>query len=439
MLTRRILIAVILFAALFVLAVPRPAEGSSSVSVSFFHEQLSPHGRWVVAGSYGDCWVPGSVAAGWSPYVDGEWIWTDYGWTWASYDPWGDIPYHYGTWVWVDPYGWVWVPGTIWAPAWVTWAYTDDYIGWAPVPPSFVLSATGYFGRPIVVSERYYCFVPTRQFVGVNVSTVRVPLQQNATIFTQATKTTHYTVSSGVVRVAGPPASQIERVIGRRIERVGIDRAKTKPTTLSAGGVAKARSLHVVAPAPERARAIHAVAKEGGKRPEAQAKPQRAAVEKPKPAKPEKSASATAPKHERVVAAPKKYEPPPPKVARKEESKPKPKPEHTTAATRSRPETRREASPQVKSAEKPRHEKPLAQSERHEETSVAAGTGHHASAGSTTRHEQAPPKHEQPKPAVAPPSAPAQSPSGQVKRERHAPPSSPPGQAKEKKKEKEKE
>jgi hypothetical protein len=31
--------------------------------------------------------------------------------------------------------GWVWVPGSEWAPAWVSWRESDDYIGWAPLPP----------------------------------------------------------------------------------------------------------------------------------------------------------------------------------------------------------------------------------------------------------------------------------------------------------------
>jgi len=68
----------------------------------------------------------------------------------------------------------------------VTWAYTDDYVGWAPVPPTFALSATGYFGAPVVVTATRYVFVPTRQFVGVPVATVRVPAQQGVTILPHA-------------------------------------------------------------------------------------------------------------------------------------------------------------------------------------------------------------------------------------------------------------
>jgi hypothetical protein len=226
------------------------------VGISFFHDQLAPHGRWVVAGSFGDVWVPSGVAAGWSPYVNGQWVWTDYGWTWVSYDPWGDIPYHYGTWTYVSDYGWSWVPGTVWAPAWVTWAYSDNYIGWAPVPVSFVFTSGGYFGAPVVVAASQYCFVPTTQFVGVNVSNVRVPVAQNTTIFANTTRATRFQVSNGVVHTAGLDPAHIQRVTGQQIQRASISQARTQPTTVAAAGVAKSSSIAVVAPARVRAQEL---------------------------------------------------------------------------------------------------------------------------------------------------------------------------------------
>jgi hypothetical protein len=242
--------------AVAVLGTASAAAAPVAVSVSVFHDQLAPHGRWVVAGSYGNCWVPSGVAAGWVPYVNGQWVYSDYGWTWVSDDPWGDIPYHYGTWALADPYGWVWVPGTVWAPAWVTWAYTDDYVGWAPVPPSFALSATGYFGSPVVVTSTHYVFVPTRQFVGVPVATVRIPAQQSVTILPHAVKTTRFDVSQGVVRVAGPPETRVAAVVGHPIQHVAVNSLRAQPTTLAAGGVTatKSQSVRVVAPATERAK-----------------------------------------------------------------------------------------------------------------------------------------------------------------------------------------
>ncbi len=246
-----------LFAALFAglgLALGTPDSASAqpgAVNIAVFHEQLAPYGRWVVAGSYGNVWVP-QARAGWAPYVDGQWVYTSYGWTWESDDPWGGVPCHYGSWAWVDPYGWVWTPGTVWAPAWVTWAYTDDYIGWAPIPPSFGFGVTGYVGAPVVLATARYCFVPTRQFVGVRVASVRVPVARNEVIFTKAVKTTEYRVTGGVVRTAGPPPARIEKVTQHKVAEVSIDRVRTRPTTLAEGGVAKASRIAPVAPAAER-------------------------------------------------------------------------------------------------------------------------------------------------------------------------------------------
>src|SRR5262249_33184520 len=143
----RVALAGVLFA-----LIAATASAQFSVSISYFHDTLAPHGRWVATSAYGDCWVPGGVAAGWAPYVAGQGAWTVSGWTWVSWAPWGAIAYPCGAWVWSPPYGWVWVPGTVWAPSWVTWAYTDDFIGWAPVPFSFAVTASGYLGPPVFVS-----------------------------------------------------------------------------------------------------------------------------------------------------------------------------------------------------------------------------------------------------------------------------------------------
>jgi hypothetical protein len=256
---RIILTAIFLTGVLAVFASP-PARASVSwsVSITSFHETLAPYGRWVVTRGYGEVWIPASIVVGWEPYSDGEWIWTDYGWTWVSYDPWGDAPCHYGTWVWVDPYGWVWLPGTIWAPAWVTWAWTDDYIGWAPVPATFVLASSGYSGPAVVAAPARYVFVPANQFVGVNVQAVRVPVSQNSVILSRSRKATHFSVSGGIVRAtADPPLAFVQRVSGKRIERTSVDKLKARPSPISAAHISGKR-IRVVAPASERSAAAAA-------------------------------------------------------------------------------------------------------------------------------------------------------------------------------------
>src|ERR1043166_3359220 len=99
--------------------------GQPSVSVgvsveiraeSDFYEPLTPHGEWVVVGSYGRCWRPGHVDRDWRPYSEGYWQRTDAGWYWVSDEPWAWATYHYGRWDYAAQYGWYWVPQIQWGP-----------------------------------------------------------------------------------------------------------------------------------------------------------------------------------------------------------------------------------------------------------------------------------------------------------------------------------
>src|SRR5204863_5814763 len=106
---------------------------------SDFYEPLAPHGEWVVVESYGRCWRPMRVEAGWRPYGDGYWQRTDAGWYWASNEPWAWATYHYGRWDFHAEFGWIWLPQTQWAPAWVAWQEGGGYVGWAPLRPSVTI------------------------------------------------------------------------------------------------------------------------------------------------------------------------------------------------------------------------------------------------------------------------------------------------------------
>jgi len=115
-------------------------HGSFGVSFGVFYDALSPHGEWITVGSGVYGWRPMGVAVGWRPYTVGRWCWTDDGWYWLSDEPWGWASYHYGRWTYDDYYGWIWIPGYDWAPAWVEWRYGGDYVGWAPLSPYAVFS-----------------------------------------------------------------------------------------------------------------------------------------------------------------------------------------------------------------------------------------------------------------------------------------------------------
>jgi hypothetical protein len=261
-------IAAILFAGTMVFVAPRPVSAAVSVSIDFFHHELSPYGRWVYTSRYGEIWYPTRVRSGWAPYVDGEWVYTDCGWTWVSDDAF-DAPFHYGTWVWVAGYGWCWEPGYVWGPAWVSWAWTDRYIGWAPLPSSFAITSAGYYGGAVTVAPSQYVFVPTNQFVGTNVSTVRVATAQNTAILAGAQRATRFSVSNGLVRAGGPPASLVQRAPGKPVRAVNVSSVsrKVKPTTIAAAGVKSGRRIPIAASVRERAARAAGLESRGGRAP----------------------------------------------------------------------------------------------------------------------------------------------------------------------------
>ncbi|MBA2538545.1 MAG: hypothetical protein H0V17_02830, partial [Deltaproteobacteria bacterium] len=104
-------------------------EGSSVPSVDVFYEELDPYGSFYDDPTYGWVFAPSQLT--YTPYTNGYWRNTDYGFTWVSHDPFGWATDHYGRWVWVNR--WVWRPDTTWGPAWVQWRVGANHVGWSPM------------------------------------------------------------------------------------------------------------------------------------------------------------------------------------------------------------------------------------------------------------------------------------------------------------------
>lgn len=157
----------------------------------FFTENLNPHGTWVEVSGYGSCWRPTGVAEGWRPYSEGYWAYTDVGWTWVSYEPFGSVVYHYGRWLRLMDGGWAWVPGREWGPAWVSWRHGDEYVGWAPLPPSARWrSDTGistWVDMTAGIGPSHYQFCAVRDFGAPLISQVIVSSARNS-LFVQITQ-----------------------------------------------------------------------------------------------------------------------------------------------------------------------------------------------------------------------------------------------------------
>jgi hypothetical protein len=125
--------------------VSTPGFGLQINAVGDFYQPLTPYGTWIEFGSYGRCWHPTQVAGDWQPYTYGSWEYSDAGWYFNSEEPWGWATCHYGSWAFEPNIGWIWIPGIQWAPAWVTWRTSDDYIGWAPCGPGRAVLAPSLF------------------------------------------------------------------------------------------------------------------------------------------------------------------------------------------------------------------------------------------------------------------------------------------------------
>jgi hypothetical protein len=169
--TRRILLVftmIFLCSALFAPAV------RADYDTVYFREQLAPYGRWIERPDYGWVWTPTLVPVYWKPYTTGHWEMTVDGMLWVADEPWGWIPFHYGRWSYDAFVGWFWVPGEVWAPAWVAWREGGGYTGWAPLPPFFIWEIgigfrRGNFGFDDI-DDDYWVFVPERDLMEREVS-----------------------------------------------------------------------------------------------------------------------------------------------------------------------------------------------------------------------------------------------------------------------------
>lgn len=204
------------------------ATGDPGVaSIAYFHTQLTPYGRWVVRPGYGEVWVPGWVAPGWRPYTTGHWVYTDQGWAWVADESWGWAPFHYGRWFYDAPVGWAWVPGTVWAPAWVAWRYGGGYVGWAALPPAvgFAVGVGVRFGGVdlgIAIAPTYYSFVPERSILAPRLAGTFAPPSRCAALVGTTTNVTNYSVVGNRVVNTGVPVASIERATGQPVPRMAI-------------------------------------------------------------------------------------------------------------------------------------------------------------------------------------------------------------------------
>jgi hypothetical protein len=150
------------------------------------YQDLDDNGDWRNEPDYGPVWVPRAVPAGWAPYHYGHWVWVEpWGWTWVDDAPWGFAPFHYGRWAYIGGY-WGWVPGPVavrpvYAPALVAWVGGSRFslaisvgrgpgIGWFPLGPRELYVPT-YRASPRYVNR---VNVTNTTITNINVTNINV-------------------------------------------------------------------------------------------------------------------------------------------------------------------------------------------------------------------------------------------------------------------------
>ncbi|MDQ3621857.1 MAG: hypothetical protein M3463_05110 [Verrucomicrobiota bacterium] len=224
-----------------------------------FYEPLQPYGAWVETEDYGYVYQPSiSISVNtWRPYTDGHWVHSDYGWTWASNEPFGWATYHYGRWARINRVGWCWVPGREWGPAWVSWRRGVDHCGWAPLPPESRtrVSFTATVDRDYDLGPAAYSFVALRDFGARSYSRHVLPPEENVRIINKTVNITHIDYrrekNRAVVYNGGPRYEKIRALAREPVQTLKVEFSPQPLTAANAESVKvrKGDRLEFAAPA----------------------------------------------------------------------------------------------------------------------------------------------------------------------------------------------
>lgn len=115
---------------------PLPVQKLPRAVYYFVQKYANLYGEWVWHSQLGYVWRPFTNDyypwGNWQPYYYGHWREINGELFWVPDEPWGWVPYHLGVWTWHEKLGWVWIPGSAFAPAWVAWDFYFGYYSWRP-------------------------------------------------------------------------------------------------------------------------------------------------------------------------------------------------------------------------------------------------------------------------------------------------------------------
>lgn len=160
-----------------------------------------------------------------TPYTNGQWVNTDAGWYFKAPTPVEETVSHYGRWVNSPEAGWLWVPGRVWAPAWVDWKQNENYVSWAPLPPSANL-VNGLIVNPLI-ADNEYVIVERKYFLEPQVYRYNNLFYDNGNRIqvSELLRTDGIVVTNNTIFNRGPDVNVIQKVYGRNIEMVKVHRS----------------------------------------------------------------------------------------------------------------------------------------------------------------------------------------------------------------------
>lgn len=171
-----------------------------------------------------------------TPYNNGQWIYTDRGWYFKASTPQEDLTCHYGRWTEDPQLGWVWLPGKVWAPAWVDWRENDDHICWAPVPPGAYIKDNSI--SQYSINDNRYTIVEKKHFIEPGVYKYRYQYVENKNkiMIKEMIKKDGIMIREKTVINKGPEVGEIEKKTGKKIDVIKIKKTGKKDEVGSSTG-----------------------------------------------------------------------------------------------------------------------------------------------------------------------------------------------------------
>ena len=210
--------------------IPKPVQKLPQAVFYFAQYYGNQYGEWLWDDLYGYVWRPfyNDIYpwGNWSPYVYGRWSLVNGNLFWVPEEPWGWVPYHLGIWQWDKKIGWVWIPGSVFAPAWVDWYFYYGFFSWTPWTLNDMLFY-GYYGMN--PGDYYWNSYWNNWSTGSYFSGDEIKRYQNKISKEQLKKRTDAVIPSEYKKIINNLARAVEKQDSAVLERLN---GKLQPATV---------------------------------------------------------------------------------------------------------------------------------------------------------------------------------------------------------------